>query len=146
MWLGGIVPLGYDPGDHTLIVNEPEADQVRAVFRRYLKLGSVHRLCDELRRGGQRSKAWTTKTGRAMGGAPFGRGALFHLLQNRHYFGEIRHKDLSHPGNHPAIVDAKLFDAVQAQLAANRVQRESHAGDAAPAALTDLIFDCGVGR
>ena len=145
MWMGGIVPLGYDPGDHTLIVNEAEAQQVRAIFRRYLKIGSVHRLCDELRRKGQTSKAWTTKAGRPMGGAPFSRGALFHLLQNRHYLGEICHKDLTHPGNHPAIVETKLFDAVQQRLAANRVQRERHAGDATPALLTGLIFD-GEGR
>ena len=59
MWMGGLAPLGYDlptNGTRVLQVNEGEAATVRHIFERYLALGSVHRLLDELERDGIRSK------------------------------------------------------------------------------------------
>jgi site-specific DNA recombinase len=41
MWMGGVVPLGYDCVDHRLIVNPPEAKTVREIFRQYLRLNCV---------------------------------------------------------------------------------------------------------
>jgi len=145
MWMGGVLPLGYDSKDHTLVVNESEAAKVRAIFVRYLKLGSVHVLCDELAREGITSKAWVSTRGRQMGGRTFTRRALYHLLQNRHYVGRIVHKDISHPGLHPAIVDAKLFEAVQKKLAKNRVKRRERIPRTRTAPLSGKIFD-RVGR
>ncbi len=141
MWMGGILPLGYDSSDHVLKVNDAEAGIVRHIFARYLKLGSVHVLRDELERRGIRSKAWTTRAGRAMGGQVFNRGALYHLLQNRHYVGEIRHRDQSHPGLHVGIVDPKLFEAVQRKLEKNRVKRRAPVPHADIAQLTGKVFD-----
>ena len=116
MWMGGRPPLGYEPDGRTLKINPAEADTVRHIFRRYLELGSVHRLRDDLATSGVVSKSWETMRGAVRGGTPFERGALFHLLRNRIYVGEIRHKDVWHPGQHPAILDPELFDAVQAKL------------------------------
>ena len=48
----------------------------------------------------------------AHGGVFFSRGALFHLLKNRIYLGEIIHRDKVYPGLHPALVDRALFDTV----------------------------------
>ena len=48
MWMGGNLPLGYDPIGRTLAINDAEAEQVRHIFRRYLELGSVHLLRDDL--------------------------------------------------------------------------------------------------
>ncbi|CAN5134233.1 hypothetical protein BH09PSE2_BH09PSE2_09360 [soil metagenome] len=135
MWMGGVLPLGYDSKDHVLIPNRAEAEQVRHLFSRYLEVGSVHVLCEELNAQGVRSKAWTTSKGRSMGGARFSRGALFHLLQNRHYLGEIVHRNLVHPGLHEGIVPQALFDAVQARLEKNRVvrrKRRVEGGDPPP--------------
>ena len=120
MWMGSVPPLGYDRGDHVLVVNEAEAETVCMIFRRYLQLGSVHTLCAELKTKGVRSKPWVTEKGRALGDAVITRGALFYLLKNRHYLGEIPHKGKNHPGLHPAIVDRKLFDAVQGQARRER--------------------------
>src|SRR5438552_1205991 len=121
MWMGGPLPLGYerptDPITRALSVNEVEAETVRTIFRTYLNLGSVSRLGGWLDQEGVRSKAYTTTRGKAVGGAKLSRGALFHLLKNRTYVGEIPHKDRSYPGAHPAIVDRELFDAAQALLA-----------------------------
>ena len=40
MWMGGVVPLGYEVKDRKLVVNEQEAEQVRHIFERYLALGT----------------------------------------------------------------------------------------------------------
>jgi len=119
MWMGGNVPLGYDPRGRTLDVNDAEAVSVRHIFTRYLDLGSVHLLKDELAATGVAPKQRTAASGRRLGGGAFSRGALFYLLSNRLYLGEIVHKDQSYPGQHAAIVEADLFEAVQQRLARN---------------------------
>ena len=35
MWMGGLVPIGYDVIDRRLAVNQSEAETVREIFRRY---------------------------------------------------------------------------------------------------------------
>ncbi len=122
MWMGGVPPLGYDlpePGTRTLKVNDAEAAIVRHILTRYLELGSVHALQRELQASGIVSKLHTTLAGRTTGGATFSRGALFHLLRNRIYLGQIVHKDQVHPGAHEGIVDDAVFTAVQQHLEAN---------------------------
>jgi site-specific DNA recombinase len=141
MWMGGTCPLGYDAKDRTLVINEAEATTVRMIYARYLKVGSVHLLRDELERQGVRSKLHVSAKGVVRGGNPFARGALFHLLQNRTYLGEIPHKDIFHPGLHPALLDQKLFDAVQKKLATNRIKHRDRPVRSASAPLKGLIFD-----
>ena len=117
MWMGGTPPLGYDPKGRALEVNEAEAVLVRHIFDRYLALKSVSLLWAELNAEGRMSKAWITTKGRAMGGLPFDRGAINHILKNPTYIGMTPHKALVHQGNHTAIVDRVIFDRVQAELA-----------------------------
>jgi hypothetical protein len=93
MWMGGIPPLGYRAQDGKLVVIDREAEIVRAIFRRYAELGSVRLLRDELESQAIKSKSWTTTSGRRVGGKPFSRGALYLILQNRLYRGEIVHKE-----------------------------------------------------
>src|ERR1700730_3189197 len=69
------------------------------------------------------------------------RGALYLILQNRLYRGEIPHKGNSYPGEHPAIIDKLLCDDVQAVLAANRVERTTGARASNPSLLTGMVFD-----
>lgn len=126
LWMGGNLPLGYDlpkPGTRILEVNESEAKTVRHIFMRYLALGSVHTLRRELANDNITSKRWTTSKGNTVGGVPFNRGALFHLLRNPLYLGCIRHKDALHEGEHEAIIDQELFDKVQNSLDKNTVKR-----------------------
>ena len=66
-------------------------------------------------------KVRVDRYGRATGGKPLARGALYTMLQNRIYRGRIVHKDKHYPGAHEAIVDESLWDEVQRQLAANRI-------------------------
>ena len=144
MWMGGIVPLGYDPpeeGRHVLRINRAEAEIVRTIFRAYIDLGSVHALQRWLEDRGIRSKRRTTRAGRLSGGGPFSRGALFQLLRNRLYLGMIVHKGRVHPGRHQAIIDADLFEAVQARIDANTRRRASKREQKADAPLAGRLFD-----
>lgn len=144
MWMGGTPPLGYDlpdAGSRALVVNPSEAETVRLIFRTYLELGPVHELERWLAARGIRSKSRINKSGKILGGKPLGRGPLYHLLRNRTYRGMIVHKEQVHPGQHPAIVDADLFDAVQARLEDNTRRRDARQDPMVRAPLTGRIFD-----
>jgi len=141
LWMGGLPPLGYDARDHKLVVNPPEAETVRHIYRRYAALGSVRDLKDELDRDGVVSKMRVDRFGRATGGKPLARGALYLMLQNRIYRGEIVHKEASYPGEHEAIIDSVLWETVQRQLAANRIDRATGATVREPSLLAGLLFD-----
>jgi site-specific DNA recombinase len=123
MWMGGVPPLGYAVSDRKLIVVESEAETVRDIFRRYVALGSVRLLQQELEADGITGKSWISASGRSWGGQPLGRGSLYTMLKNQIYRGEIVHKDQTYPGEHAAIIDPALWDAVQARLADNAVER-----------------------
>ncbi len=141
MWMGGVPPLGYDIRDRKLIVNETEATTVRHIFDCYAELGSVSLLKGALDVEGVVGKVRIGPTGRQTGGKPFGRGALYRLLQNRIYLGEIVHKEQSHPGQHDAIVEHELWDRVQARLMENRVERDLGTRARNPSLLAGLLFD-----
>src|ERR1700741_2590764 len=91
MWMGGVPPLGYAVRDRKLVMIDSEADTVRLIFRRYAELGSVRLLQAEFEARGIRSKSWTSVSWRLVGRKPFSLGALYLLLQNRIYRGEIVH-------------------------------------------------------
>src|SRR5471030_2122839 len=117
MWMGGPLPLGYDLRDRKLVINQAEAATVRHIFRSYLELGSVRLLEQRLRDEGVRSKMHRKADDASRGGKPIVRGALYLIIQNRLYRGEVSHKGAIYPGEHPAIIDQTLLDAVQKQLA-----------------------------
>ncbi|HUF55173.1 MAG TPA: recombinase family protein, partial [Thermohalobaculum sp.] len=141
MWMGGLPPLGYDVADRRLVVNAAEAATVRHIFCRYLALGSVRALQAELDAAGIVSKRRVDRFGRASGGRPLARGALYLMLSNRLYRGEIVHRDASYPGEHEPIVDEKLWEDVQTRLAANRVERRAGVGAVEPSLLAGLVHD-----
>jgi site-specific DNA recombinase len=91
MWMGGLPALGYDVDDRKLVVNQTEAETVRHIYRRYAELGSVRALKDELDQDGIVSKLRVDRYGRQTGGKSLARGALYLMLQNRIYRGEIVH-------------------------------------------------------
>ena len=111
--MDGQPALGYDVRDRKLIVNETEAETVRAIFRRSLELGSVRALQSALDAAGVASKRRTAADGSAYGGQSLSRGALYQMLQNRIYCGEIVHKGAAHPGEHARIVDEELWRQAQ---------------------------------
>jgi len=146
MWMGGVPPLGYRVEDRKLVVIDSEAETVRSIFRRYVELGSVRFLKEELDAHGIKSKSWMSASGRLKGCKPFSRGALYLILQNRTYLGEIVHNGQSHPGEHAPIIDEPLWDAAQAQLAANTAERNSGPRTREPSLLAGLLFDSAGNR
>ena len=145
MWMGGNLPLGYDaptdPLTRFLVVNPPQAEEVRELFARYLALGSVHALVDELNEAGRRTRVLTSKSGTTRGGAKWSRGAMFHLLRNRVYIGEITHRGKAYPAGHPPIITPDLFKAVQERLDGNLSSRRERAVMPEGSPLVALIVD-----
>ena len=123
LWMGGQPSLGYDVRDRKLVVNEAEAAIVRMIFRRYLELGSVRVLKAALDEEGVVSKQRTAADGSPYGGKSFSRGALYLMLQNRIYRGEIVHKGAAYRGEHAPIIEEDLWSSVQLRLEANGVER-----------------------
>jgi len=140
IWVGGPVPLGYAAVDKKILVVPAEAAAVRTIFARYLELGSVRALAEDLDRRGIRSKPRRLSNGRTIGGSRFGVGALAHLLKNRFYIGEVVYRGEVHRGEHEPILDSAPFAAVQAKLAAQAVARRCRLRGS-PALLTGRIFD-----
>jgi site-specific DNA recombinase len=141
MWMGGFVPLGYDVCDRRIVIDEREAETVRYIFRQYQELGCVRLLKEDLDRRAIVSKRRTSKTGIASGGHSFSRGALYALLSNPIYVGEIRHKNLHHPGQHQAVVDRAVWERTQQQLQEHRVRAKSHDASLEKSPLTGRLVD-----
>jgi site-specific DNA recombinase len=141
MWMGGIVPVGYDVRDRKLIVNADEAVHVKKVFRLYMELGCVAKLKAQLDRDGVKSKARLSPSGTRSGGMSYSRGSLYCLLQNPIYLGKIQHRDATYAGEHDAIIPQELWDRVQDRLRANNKVRRSGSGSKSPSLLVGLLYD-----
>ena len=122
LWMGGCLPLGYDPHPdpqrRELVVNATEAQTVQQLFALYADLGNLRLVESEATRLGLRPKAGISPSGRIRGAGPFSRGQLHYLLTNPVYIGRIRHKELSYRGLHAAVITSDLWDRVQARLMA----------------------------
>ncbi|MEE4349339.1 MAG: recombinase family protein [Pacificimonas sp.] len=144
LWMGGLVPLGFDKpegNDRILRINKAEADTVRRVFDGYLELGCLTRVRELLKAEGTVSKKRVSASGRTSGGVPLTRGRIAHLLKNPVYIGRIRHKGKVHEGGHEAIVDEATFDAIQRKLAEGARRQNESKSRVARSPLVGRIFD-----
>jgi site-specific DNA recombinase len=140
LWVGGMLPLGYELKDgKPSIVNE-EAHRVRLIFERYLALSSVNRLVLDLRERDMRTKIRRLSNGTTRGGVPFTQGPLFYILRNRFYIGEVVYKGEICPGPQPPLIDRALFDAVQGRLKDQR-SHQVRTWSRKEAPLRGLLFD-----
>jgi site-specific DNA recombinase len=142
-WMGGTVPLGYDAKDKKLVINKPEAETVRYIFKRYLDLQSFGKLVEDLDAKGIVTKRRDTKVKKFNGGIPFTYGPLAHFLKNRLYIGETGHKEKWFPGEHAAIVDRSVFDQVQELLASKPADRKATRSPSEALLLGKLYDDRG---
>ncbi|NGZ05137.1 MAG: recombinase family protein [Magnetococcales bacterium] len=117
IWMGGIPPLGYDARNRELVVNAVEADQVRHIFRRFAECGSPTQVVKNLRASGISNKSWTTAEGICRKGQPIHKAALYRILKNPVYIGEVVYREVSYPGKHQPIVDRELWDRVHGLIA-----------------------------
>ena len=121
MWMGGFIPLGYDLKDRKLLINTKEAKTVQYIYRRYLELGCVRLLKEDLDKNGIHSKVRGQK-----GGCSFSRGTLYKILSNPIYIGQIRHKGTCHDGQHKAIIDQELWEQVQQHMTSKSVEHKTY--------------------
>jgi len=141
MWMGGVPPLGYRAQDRRLFISDSEAEIVRFILSLLCRTGSVRLLKDELEARSIQSRLRTSASGRISGGKPFARGALYLMLQNRIYRGEIVYKKQPYLGEHEPIIDQPLWDAVQAQLASNAAHHHNGGKTRPPSLLVGMLFD-----
>jgi site-specific DNA recombinase len=141
MWMGGLVPLGYDCVARRLVVNPAEANTAREIFRQYLRLGSVSKLKQFLEHKQIRSKIRKSPAGHTNGGAPYSRGALYHLLNNRIYIGETVHRKESYLGQHKPIVPRELWNRVATSLEENNQAHRTGKSRSTPSLLSGKLFD-----
>ena len=113
MWMGGTPPLGYAADGRTLKIVDDHAQLIRDIYRRYMKLGSVRLLEEQLHADEISVPARTAGTGKITGGGKFLRGQLYTILDNPIYKGDIRHGKKTYPGLHQAIIDPDLWEQVQ---------------------------------
>ncbi|MEQ9638086.1 MAG: recombinase family protein [Devosia marina] len=141
MWMGGLPPLGYDGMEGKLIINSVEAETVRLIFRRYCKVGSIAQLKNSLDADGIVSKHRRFQTGKVMGGASLSRGALYQILRNRMYLGQIEHRGAIYQGEHQAIVPEHLWNEVQRRLEEQSQRPRGSSSRATSAPLAGMIYD-----
>jgi hypothetical protein len=141
MWMGGVVPLGYDLEDRHLVLKPAEADQVKEIYRTYIKLGCVTKLQEHLQQAGIRSKKRMSRTGRVSGGASYSRGTLYLILHNRIYLGEITDKGPFYPGLRPAIIEQQLWDQVQLNFQSNLQSARKRPRTTEQSLLVGLLYD-----
>ena len=139
MWMGGTVPLGYDLRDRKLYINRKKADCVREIFQQYLRLRTVPALTSYLRQSGVRTKIRIRRNEKT-GGGYYSRGALYQLLRNHLYVGEIEHKGSVYQGQQEAILDRALWAQVQQLLDENRQGARRRPRGSSGSILTGLLF------
>lgn len=132
MWMGGVVPLGYRVLDRKLLIVPQEAQTVRRIFSDYARHHCTTDLVRELA-----TEGITTKRGRQ-----FCKQAIYKVLHNRLYRGDMPHKGKCHPGQHEAIVDQALWDSAHAILSRDAQEKKSATMTRAspPALLRGLLF------
>ncbi len=141
MWMGGNVPLGYAAHDRSLAIDPEEAATVRQVYDLYRELGNVRLVQVETDRLGLVSKRRPRPDGRVLGGVGFTRGALYKLLSNPVYAGDIVHRDKRHRGLHAPIIVPEAWEAVQRQLTSQAARTRGQGSAQSPSLLAGLIVD-----
>jgi site-specific DNA recombinase len=141
MWMGGIVPLGYELRDRKLHIHPEEAAIVRTIYSNYLRLGCVMALKDYLDQNGIRSRPRSRFIGTNPPATNFSRGGLYLILRSHIYVGEIFHKGATYPGRHEAIIDRVQWNQVQEILRGNRQGKRRKTRVTKASLFTGILFD-----
>ncbi len=141
LWMGGTPPIGYVGHERTLVIDEEHAELIRYLYQRYLDLESIRALQLDLLASDITAPKRLRLSGQEYGGVPFSRGNLHRILTNPVYLGKMTHFNKVFDGQHPAIIEQSLWDAVQARIADNRQSHEQRPKAASDSLLTGIIYD-----
>jgi site-specific DNA recombinase len=147
-WMGGYPVLGYDPDPSRprLVVNQIEAQQVREIFARFVRSGSLIATLDEIDERGWGMKSWTTRKGQHHAGRRFDRSALVRLLKTVLYLGEVQHHGRIYTGEQAAIVERRIWAKAQALLQSQKRGSAGGARNRQAALLKGLLVCAGCGQ
>ncbi|KPA99984.1 recombinase family protein, partial [Ahrensia marina] len=139
LWMGGNVPLGYEPDGRTLKINQKEAATIKTIYELYESHGTLDAVINHADQQGLQSIA---KHGSNRGKASsFKQGQVHYILTNPVYAGKIRHKDKIHEGQHEAIIDPDRWQAIQSQLTAGAAKQRGTKSTKTISLLSGKLFD-----
>ena len=141
MWMGGVVPLGYDAKDRKLHIVSQEAAIVQDLFNLYLEHCTVEAVKHAANERGYRTKHRPHLSGKLIGGHPFHTGHIYKLLHNPIYAGYIHHKGTLFEGEHQAIIDREIWHEVQRTLESRSRRKDARTTSKHPSLLAGRIFD-----
>ncbi|MCB9980294.1 MAG: recombinase family protein [Rhodospirillales bacterium] len=141
MWMGGSVPIGYDSEDAKLQVNESEAAIVRFIFDEFIETASTTEIVKKLKARGDKTKERTSRRGVVKPAKHFTKQAVYKILNNKTYIGQIEHKTVGevYEGQHQPIVDMKKWNQAQAILSGNKLQKVNYSIGERPYLLRGII-------
>lgn len=144
IWMGGHVPYDYEVKARKLWIVPAEAKVVVSIFERFVQLRSITEVCRRLAEDGVMTRPRKLRSG-LRAGTPMDKRFVSDLLRHPVYVGDLTHKGETHRGEHEAIVERELWDAVQAVLAESPVERTVQTKSLRPsgALLTGLVFGPG---
>lgn len=141
LWMGGTVPIGYQPDGRSLKIDETEAPIIRHIHNLYQDLGSVRSVAERAEDLGFRTRSRSLSNGASTGGTPFSRGHIYQILTNPLYAGRIRHRDKVYDGQHPAIINTAVWEEMQQRLSAEAARTRGRSNAAERSPLVGKIFD-----
>jgi DNA invertase Pin-like site-specific DNA recombinase len=141
LWMGGNVPLGYDPDGRTLKINIDEAQTIKTIYGLYDEHRAMNQVREQAEHIRLRSKRCRLADGSQRGGHVMSRGQLHHILTNPIYAGRIRHKGQVFEGQHPAIIDPERWDRLQQQLSCKSAKERNTKQHRDPSPLAGKIMD-----
>jgi site-specific DNA recombinase len=103
----GTPPYGYVSDKGVLVFDPPRDQHVRLVFETYVKTRSIRAILRVLKEKGIVSRK----------GKPFCDSAIWNMLRNKVYMGQIVHRDTVYPGKHEPIISPELFNNIQRLIA-----------------------------
>jgi DNA invertase Pin-like site-specific DNA recombinase len=139
MWMGGVVPLGYEVQNRKLVINEDEAKIIRFIYSEFVKTESYCLIAQSLNQLGHRTKIKKLKTGETIGGHMFAPQAVFRILRNPYYKGCVIHKDNVYPGEHEAIIEEETWNRAQEIFAKHAEGKKPPKPSSSPALLSGLL-------
>lgn len=136
---GGRPPFGYVATPNGIEIDEKEADIVRFIFAEFLRTRRYAAVMRAVREADCRSSLKRLKNGEFKGGKPMSAGAVYSVLQNPMYIGEIKGHEQNYRGEHQPIISAETWEAAQA-LRGKR-KRRSYGSRGTGHFLTGLLRD-----
>ena len=141
LWMGGLVPIGYDADGRTLSINTAEAITIRTLYDLYETHKTVRAVKGRADTLDLRTKVRHSSDGTIKGGGPFTRGHIHQILTNPLYAGRIRHRKLIHDGQHPALIDPDRWDQVQILLQDGATKDRRSRSKTVSSTLCGKLFD-----